>query len=186
MRQALQRPETPPQRPRKVALLGIGNELNGDDAAGVRIARSLLRRQRAGRISRPDFLLVLDAGLAPENVTGAVRRFGPDLVILVDAAEMGETPGTIHWLAWQDTTGVTAATHTLPPYMVAQYLAAELTCEVALIGIQPQDTSFGFPLSDPVRRAVRTVSDGLAHLLLASSRPWNIPENCACGATPKT
>jgi hydrogenase 3 maturation protease len=165
-RATLQPPATP-HPPPKVALLGIGNELNGDDAAGVRVAESLLRRQRAGKFSRP--VLIVNAGLAPENVTGAVRRFGPDLVILVDAAELGEPPGTIHWLAWQETTGLTAATHALPPYMVAQYLTAELGCQVALIGIQRKDCGFGSPLSPPVRRAVRTVSQGLATLLEPSS-----------------
>ena len=141
----------------------MGNTLNGDDAAGVRVAQSLLRRERAGRFPRP--VLILEAGLAPENVTGAVRRFAPDLVILVDAAEMGDAPGTIRWLDWQDTTGVTGATHALPPSMVAQYLVAELSCQVALIGIQRQDNTFGSPLTPSVRRAVRTVSQGLADFL---------------------
>ena len=109
--------------------------------------------------------MILEAGLAPENVTGAVRRFAPDLVLLVDAAEMGEAPGTIRWLDWQETTGVTGATHALPPSMVAQYLAAELGCVVALVGIQRQDNTFGAALTPAVRRAVRTVSTGLSALL---------------------
>ncbi len=123
----------------------------------------LQRRLRAGKFSRP--VLILEAGLAPENVTGAVRRFAPDLVLLVDAADMGEAPGTIRWLDWQDTTGVSGATHALPPSMVAQYLTSELGCAVALIGIQRQDNTFGAPLTPAVRRAVRTVSTGLSALL---------------------
>ena len=104
-------------------------------------------------------------------MTGAIRRFAPDLVILVDAAEMGEPAGTIRWLSWQDTTGLSAATHALPPYMVARYLATELACEVALIGIQLEDNSLGAPLSPPVRRAVRTVTEGLSRLLLPAGTP---------------
>jgi hydrogenase 3 maturation protease len=112
---------------------------------------------------------VLEGGLAPENLTGAIRRFAPDLVLLVDAAEMGEPAGAVRWLSWQDTTGVSAATHALPPYMVAQFLASELDCEVALIGIQPQETAFGASLSPPVQRAVRTVTRGLTALLVTEA-----------------
>ena len=114
---------------------------------------------------------MVEAGPAPENVTGAIRRFAPDLVILVDAAEMGEPAGTVRWLSWRDTTGLSAVTHALPPYMVAQYLATELSCEVSLIGIQVQDNSLGASLTPPVRRAVRTVTAGLAALLLAEPAP---------------
>ena len=159
-------------------MVGIGNEFYGDDAAGIRVARSLERKQRAGRSHAPRpipvSLQVIDAGLAPENVTGAVRRFAPDLVILVDAALMGEPAGAVRWLDWQETTGLSAATHALPPYMVARYLASELSCEVALIGIQPHASDFGSPLSLPVRRAVRRVCEGLIALLLSgesSPRP---------------
>ena len=159
----------------RVAVVGIGHELKGDDAAGVKVARALLRRQRAGSqdASRPVriSLLVVEAGPAPENVTGAIRRFAPDLIILVDAAEMGEAAGRVRWLAWQDTTGLSAATHALPPYMVAQYLATELSCQVALIGIQLQDNTLGARLTPPVQRAVRTVAAGLAALLMAERVP---------------
>ncbi len=160
-----------------MAVVGVGQALNGDDAAGVKVARGLLRRQRAGSSNTPRpvplSLLTIEAGPAPENVTGAIRRFTPDLIVLVDAADMGQPPGTVRWLDWQDTTGLSGVTHALPPYMVAGYLATELACEVGLIGIQLQDNALGAPLSPPVRRAVRRVTEGLAALLLAqgTSRP---------------
>jgi len=158
--------------------MGVGQELNGDDAAGVLVARRLAKRQRAGRSApRPVSisLLVVEGAHAPENCTGAIRRFAPDLLLLVDAAEMGDPPGTIRWLAWQEAVGLEASTHSLPPSMVARYLAAELSCEVALIGIQVQDTALGAPVSPPVRRAIRSVSRGLTLLLLDEGGP-NRPE----------
>ena len=146
--------------------------LNGDDAAGALIAQGLLKRQRAGWSDAPRpvpfSILVIEAAHAPENCTGAIRRFAPDLVILVDAAEMGDPPGTIRWLDWQDTTGLDAFTHALPPSMVARYLAAELSCGVAMIGIQAQNTSLGASVSPPVRRAIRSVTQGLTELLLGA------------------
>ena len=153
-------------------MVGIGQTLNGDDAAGALVAQGLLKRQRAGRSDAPRpvpfSLFVIEAAHAPENCTGAIRRFAPDLVILVDAAEMGDPPGTTRWLDWRDTAGLDASTHALPPSMVARYLAAELSCGVAMIGIQAQDTSLGAPVSPPVRRAIRSVSRELTELLLGA------------------
>jgi len=108
---------------------------------------------------------VISAGPAPENYTGPLRRFQPDLVILVDAADMGEAPGTVRCLACEETTGLSASTHTLPPYVLAHYLTASLGCQVILLGIQPADTSIGKPLSPTVRQAVVAVAQGLANLL---------------------
>ena len=155
-----------------MVVVGIGQVFNGDDAAGALIAQGLLKRQRAGWSDAPRpvpfSLFVIEAAHAPENCTGAIRRFAPDLVILVDAAEMGDPPGTTRWLDWRDTAGLGASTHALPPSMVARYLAAELSCGVAMIGIQAQDTSLGAPVSPPVRRAIRSVSRELTELLLGA------------------
>ncbi|MBN2303967.1 MAG: hydrogenase 3 maturation endopeptidase HyCI, partial [Anaerolineae bacterium] len=72
----------------RVALVGIGHELNGDDAAGLAVVRALLPLAE-GR----DRVSLIDAGPAPENCTGPLRAFAPDLVLLIDAAQMGEEPG---------------------------------------------------------------------------------------------
>jgi hydrogenase 3 maturation protease len=156
-------------------VVGVGQELNGDDAAGVLVAQALVKRQRAGSSDAhrpvPISLLVVEGAHAPENCTGAIRRFAPDLVLLVDAAEMEDPPGTIRWLDWHEAVGLDASTHSLPASMVARYLVGELSCEVALIGIQAQDTSLGAGISPPVRRAIRTVTQGLAMLLLDAGDP---------------
>jgi hydrogenase maturation protease HycI len=138
-----------------VAIVGIGSELRGDDAAGVRVAQAL---QLAVEADRDPPLLIIDAGVAPENFTGTLRRFDPDLVLLIDAAQMNEVPGTIRWIDWQETSGLSASTHTLPPYLLVQYLVSELNCTVALIGIQPQDNEFGAPLSLEVQQAVDEIT----------------------------
>lgn len=137
-------------QPVRTAVVGMGHELRGDDAAGIEVARALrpLAHQQ---------LLVIDAGHAPENHTGPIRRFAPELVLLVDAAQLGEAPGAVRWLAWQETTGLSASTHTMPPYVLARYLTAELNTHIALIGIQPADTSLGATLSPEVRQAVNGV-----------------------------
>ncbi len=147
--------------PLHIAVVGIGHELRGDDAAGVIVARGL-----TPILASRDGFLVVDAGPAPENFTGHLRRFKPDLVLLVDAAQMQETPGTIRWLDWRETSGVSASTHTLPPYVLSEYLVSELGCQVALLGIQALDTSLGAPLSTPVKQAVESIVQNIAALHL--------------------
>jgi hydrogenase 3 maturation protease len=137
------------ERPLRLAILGIGHELRGDDAAGLAVAQGLrLAHER---------LLVIEAGHAPENHTSTVRRFAPTLVLLIDAAQMNEPPGTIRWLAISDITGMSASSHTMPLHLLARFLQAELGCEVAFMGIQPADTSLGVPLSLAVQTAVATI-----------------------------
>ncbi len=79
----------------RVAIVGIGNELRCDDAAGSLVARGLHDLQQAVNGSRPLVYetLVIDAGEAPENITGNLRTFKPGLILFIDAAEMGKAPG---------------------------------------------------------------------------------------------
>jgi hydrogenase 3 maturation protease len=144
-------------RPVQVALLGIGNELNADDGAGVMVARALHLRWAAHRE-----LLALEAGTAPENLGGPLRRFAPDLVLMVDAVEMGAPAGTVAILDWDRLDGLSASTHTLPLSVLAAYLGSELRCQVVLIGIQAGCLALGQPLSAPAQRAVGEVVEGLA------------------------
>lgn len=146
----------------RIAVMGIGHELRGDDAAALIVVRAL----QAAVGTRPNVLLV-EAGHAPENHTGSIRRFAPNLVLLIDAAHMGELPGTIRWLVWQDTSGISGSSHTLPLHMIAAYLQLELGCEVALIGIQPEGTAFDQPLSDVVQMAVDQIVPPLVEMLRA-------------------
>jgi hydrogenase 3 maturation protease len=148
--------DLPTPRPDRVAVVGVGNELNGDDAAGVLVVRRIAEMLRA----TPGVLLI-DAGLAPENFTGPLRRFRPDLVIEVDAADLGKPPGSASWIEPHDTDGLSASTHTLPPSVLAEFLLAELGCRVAVIGIQPVRLELNAPLSPPVERAVNGVAEQL-------------------------
>lgn len=136
----------------RVAFMGIGHELCGDDAVGVRIAGAL----RPLLADDPRFL-VLEAGPAPENFTGLLRRFRPDLLVFIDSALMDERAGAVRWLSWKESEGVSASTHTLPLHIVASYLTAELGCTIGLIGIQPGQTFADAPLTPPVQAAADQV-----------------------------
>ncbi|MBE2221381.1 MAG: hydrogenase maturation protease [Anaerolineae bacterium] len=142
--------------------MGIGNEMRGDDIAGIVVIRNLIETFST---DLPLNLLLVEAAHAPENHTSPIRKFSPDLTILIDMAQMDEAPGTIRWLTWQETTGISASTHTMPPYMLAQYLTAVTTTEVALIGIQPVHTNLGEPMSSEMETAVDQVTTFLTTIL---------------------
>lgn len=146
-------------RPFRIAIVGIGHELRGDDAAGITVARAL-----EPLASSYEQLLVINAGSAPESFVGVLRRFGPDLVLLVDAAQLDADPGEVRWVAWRKITGISAFTHTLPLYVFADYLVAELDCEMALLGIQPDQTAVGAPLSPVIEESVNIVVQILTDL----------------------
>ncbi|MGD8857251.1 MAG: hydrogenase 3 maturation endopeptidase HyCI [Chloroflexota bacterium] len=150
-------------RPR-VAVMGIGHELRGDDAAGVVLARLL--NQRHGGAG----FLAVEAGPAPENCFGPLLDYRPDLVLFVDAAQMGAEPGAIRLLDWKlvkaaDEVQLNASTHTLPLPTLAEFLATELGCPVWLLGIQPAQTAVSTSLSAPVCQAVEKAAALLADLL---------------------
>jgi hydrogenase 3 maturation protease len=145
----------------RIAILGVGNELNGDDAAGMLVARGL--REAVGE---PNHLLVIEAGPAPESFGGPLRRFQPDLVLLVDAAELNQPPGSAAWIDWSEADSAAASTHTLSPSLFAQFLIQELGCRVAMIGIQPEHLDFDRPVSKVVRGAVEQVIEVIKRSLL--------------------
>jgi hydrogenase 3 maturation protease len=145
-------------KPARVAILGIGNTLRSDDAAGVLVAQALSQRECA---ADTDHLLICEAGHAPENKTGELRKFAPDLVLLIDAADMGKEPGTVEWISEEDIDGMSASTHSLPLSMLAQYLTLELGCKVTLLGIQPASNEVGETLSADVLQTVEEVATGL-------------------------
>lgn len=147
----------------RIAIVGIGQELRGDDAVGVMIIRklkSVLANQRS--------ILVIEGGQAPENQTGVLRRFAPGLVLLVDAAQMGAASGEVRLLTSDQLDGLSASTHTLPLSILAQYLKTELKCDVAVIGIQPAQMMFGGDLSPAVQLSLKGVIECIETILLNS------------------
>jgi hydrogenase 3 maturation protease len=158
--------------PSRTAILGIGQELRGDDALGLEVARCLQRK-----LSSREDVLVLLAGPAPENFTGALRRFDPQRVILVDAALMGETPGAVRWLDWREATGFSASTHSLPLSALAGYLETELGCTVQILGIQPAENALGAALSAQAKTGASVAVRLILGALLAT------PQTSSPGAT---
>ena len=139
---------TPEGRP-KIAIVGLGYEMRGDNAAGVVIAHAL--QPLADQCQN---VVVIAAGAAPDHHIRLLRHAAPGLIVLVEAVEFDKPPGTIAWIPWSAAGSLMTATDTL---MVFKRLVNQLHCEIALIGIQPADTAVGAALSPEVRQAIDQV-----------------------------
>jgi hydrogenase 3 maturation protease len=146
----------------RLAILGAGSELKADDAAGVAVAQSFIRRYSE---CCSEVLRVFNGSTAPENFSGAIKDFRPDHLLLIDAADILAEPGSICTIEPDCIAGVSFSTHMLPLKIFLNYLAEETGCKVTVIGIQPQDLTFGAPMSEPVQRAVRRVIRALGAAL---------------------
>lgn len=134
----------------RLAVVGVGHELRGDDAAGIAVAKAL-------QSSENERLLVINGGAAPENFTGVLRGFAPDVILIVDAVQMNQPPGTIHLLDNHDIEPCSMTTHTLSHHILASYLEAEMNCVIMLLGIQVEQDLLGAALSPKVRQSIRKI-----------------------------
>lgn len=141
----------------RLALMGVGQELRGDDAAGIATARSL--QSLSGK-----HWLILDAGSAPENFTGRLRAFAPDLLVIIDAAQMGESTGTTRLFNMSDIENISLTTHALSCHLFARFVERELKCDIRLLGIQPGHDGLGAALSPSVRHGVVTIVAGIRQI----------------------
>ena len=132
-------------------LLGIGNPRHGDDALGPVFARAF---------RHPDWRGV-NAATAPENFAGLVRRLHPDLLVLLDAADMGLPPGTLRRLDPAAIQSGDFGTHAGSIGQLATFLS-DCAGRVVILGIQPAATAPGARLSPPVRAALRALGRSLA------------------------
>jgi len=134
----------------RIIILGIGNISKGDDAAGILCAQELKKKfgRKAG--SRLKILIGLET---PENMTGEIRRFHPDLVLILDAAQGGYKPGTVFLAGKNQIEDDGASTHTISLALLASYLEETIGCKVIILGIQPLNLSLGDNISLPVRKA---------------------------------
>lgn len=133
------------------ALLGIGNPRHGDDALGPVFARAF---------RHPDWRC-LAAETAPENFTGLIRRLRPELLLLLDAADMGLPPGSLRRLDPSQLHARDFGTHAPSLAQLADFLS-DCAGRIVILGIQPATIQPRARLSPPVRATLRSLARSLA------------------------
>lgn len=133
----------------KVLVMGIGNRLRGDDGVGPEIVSRLKNRVHN--------LLLFDVGEVPENYLEKIASEKSNTIVLIDAVELGASPGKIKIVESEDIKDESLSTHKVSLKLVATYLRKRTSADVFLLGIQPQNTKFGGEISDSVREALEKV-----------------------------
>lgn len=139
-------------------VLGIGNRLGGDDAAGSRVVDILNQRRHGAKACPGSELTAIDAGTAPESYTSVIRQHRPDLLILVDAADMGLPPGALRIITPDKISIPSFSTHRMPLSAFISYVK-EFCGEVLLVGVQPRQAETGSRLSKAVRESVSNLAE---------------------------
>ena len=147
------------------AIIGLGNPLRGDDGVGVCIAEILAARPL------PRDVQVIDGGTRGLGIVNLME--GWQRVILVDAANVAETPGqflrftldevdllggssplgggqhlNVHYAGLREALLLAQALGSLPP-------------EVVVFGVQPASTDWGSALSPEVQEALPDLIDAI-------------------------
>jgi len=141
----------------KTAILGCGSILRGDDAAGYCIAERLSGLSGNAR--------AFCGSSAPENLTGEIKRFRPDTLLVVDAADIKQPPGTVALIPPDSVSGATFSTHMLPLRVMLDYLRREIGCKIYLLGIQAASLETGTEMTPEVSSAVEDIVSVLLELL---------------------
>lgn len=147
---------------KNIAVMGIGNEMMGDDAAGALVAREL---NQLG-IQNSEFRIqVYETSTTPENFNGAIRKLQPDLIVMIDAADMNQEPGRIAFLDAKQMHTLMHSTHTLPLSFLAGYLEQMGSAKVIALGIQAGHIKLDQPMTKEVADSVKAIVRAFAGAL---------------------
>jgi len=141
-------------------VLGIGNRLGADDAAGTCLVDMLNQQQHKAKTLYSGEITTIDAGTAPESYTSVIRRGRPELLILADAADMGLPPGTLRTIPPEKISILSFSTHHVPLSMFISYVK-EFCGKVLVIGVQPAGMETGRRISRAVRKSVKKLAEAI-------------------------
>jgi hydrogenase maturation protease len=142
-----------------VLIVGVGNELLGDEGVGVHVARRLAAF--GDRLS--DGVDVLEAGTSILDAVIEMSRYSR--VYVVDAMRGGQAPGTVYRLdelgelAKLPDSSVSLSLHdwgVRETLQAARLLGLEPQC-LTLIGAEPASTAMRTELSPEVQRAAEKI-----------------------------
>lgn len=156
----------------KVAIVGVGNILLKDEGIGVKVVKEL-----ENEFSFPSDVALIDGGTAGHHLINMISDF--DVLIVVDAVQGGEPPGTIYKFAF-DQIPFEVNTHlsvhqvgVLEALNQVKLLGKEQ--KITFIGIEPQDISpWGMELTpviaDKIPKLITLVLEELKECGMASCR----------------
>lgn len=153
---------------RKVLVLGIGNLVMSDDGVGVKVVQRLQRE-----FCMPGQVDVMDGGTLGLDILP--RLEGIEQLIVVDAVETGQSPGTLVRLSGDDIpqaleTRLSPHQMGLKDLLAVSRLMGHTPREMVLVGIQPGSIEMGTELTPEVELHVET----MITTVLGELKGWGI------------
>jgi hydrogenase 3 maturation protease len=142
---------------KRLAILGIGNPLRGDDAIGLEVLKML-----KGKV--PKNVKLLECEMVPENFLGEIELFKPTHVLMVDAAHLEIEPGRARIVPPEKISGTALSTHAMPLSILVGVIREDLRAKVMLLGVQPEKTEFGEELSPRLQKASKEIAKIIAEV----------------------
>jgi hydrogenase 3 maturation protease len=143
---------------KKIAVLGVGNDLRTDDGLGLVIINGLKHMEGPS-------LLIENVGSVPEAFASNLSDFGAERVIMVDAADMLKPPGHIELVTKSRIGGITISTHRMPLSLLMQYLEDRTGAQTILLGVQPRSIEFGEGLTSEIQTVTEKIISALETML---------------------
>lgn len=153
-------PEGLAPAPTHTVIVGCGNLLRGDDAAGPVLIRLLADRQI------PSGVRLIDGGTAGMDVAYAMR--GSQRAILIDASNIGVEPGTVHRVPGEELRDLTPPEGNLHRFRwdqalgFAQWLLKdEFPDDVTVYLVEGKSFELGDALTPPVQASIERIADAI-------------------------
>ncbi len=138
----------------KLAIVGIGNIIRGDDGLGPKLIEILKVRGGLPGVS------LFDCGTAPENYIFPILSTSCDTLMLVDAADIGKEPGAVEIFDLDKISRVSFSTHNPSPRLFTDLLkTGKEDMNIFVISVQPKSTGIGAPLSEEVLNSLERIAD---------------------------
>lgn len=109
--------------------------------------------------------MVFDGGVVPENFTGVIKRESPSHIILIDAADMGKSPGNIRIIKKDEISKYHLSTHAMPLSFLIKYLEQTTRARIILIGIQPEEMDLANKVSLKINESIEYMVDVFCKIL---------------------
>ncbi len=133
-------------------ILGIGNEIKGDDGLGP-----IITKKSSSLFDNNKDIIIFDGGTVPENYTGVIRKESPTHIILVDAVDMKKEPGYIRVVEKEEIANYNISTHAMPISYLIRYIETTIGAQIILVGVQPKSMDFAEPVSKEVEKSIEEV-----------------------------
>lgn len=141
-------------------ILGLGNELLGDEGVGVHAVR-LLQQKRL-----PPKTKALEVGTAIINSLWALEE--TDRILVIDAMKAEGQPGTIYKSPWKDCSGspIIASMHGFDIFRVMALAGRETPPLITIFGVEPRMIDWSMNLSPQVTASMPYLLKALQQELL--------------------